>query len=304
MNQKELKKQIEWLESKVETLRPCGKIYYEVPESILTLLKSFQVKTEDSQKDLISRSALMRAMQEIRLDSIDSVNTWIEAEKLIEDAPTAYNPQEVADEIAADITENVDTQTGEPCNNPCIDCQNELTRKHVNMVLMHRKTAMEEEKNLHEKLAMLKINGNYHMVSLSFYWASMTETDYTDYEAKMENGIVYSGDYVGSVRIGNLAIDLHVYSPQQDGPITEDDEAYLTMEIYVGGVDTGYAYSKSGYPYDCVDDASYRFESALIGLTYQEFQTIIESVIIKRIQNIPYGKADLVKKATEKLHIF
>lgn len=137
-----------------------------------------------------------------------------------------------------------------------------------------------------------------------FDWRAFTNVDYTDYKSKMENSLLYSGDYIGCVRIGDLSIDLSVYSEQQDGPITEDDEARLCLQLYVGGVDTGYAYGRNNYPYDCVDDAAYQFSDEMISDAYTDFQTKIENKIIDLLRDSKYDKTDLVEKATEKLHVW
>lgn len=120
----------------------------------------------------------------------------------------------------------------------------------------------------------------------------------------MENSLLCSGDYIGCVRVGDLSIDLSVYSEQQDGPITEDDEAHLCLQLYVGGVDTDYAYGRNGYPYDCVDDAGYQFSDDMTSDTYTDFQTKIENKIVDLLRDSKYDKADFAEKATEKLHVW
>lgn len=137
-----------------------------------------------------------------------------------------------------------------------------------------------------------------------FDWRAFTDMDYADYKSKMENSLLYSGDYIGCVRIGDLLIDLSVYSKQQDGPIIEIDDAHLCLQLYVGGVDTGYAYGRNSYPYDCVDDAAYKFSDEMTSEGYFEFQRKIENKVIDIIRNSKYSKADLVEKATEKLHVW
>ena len=106
------------------------------------------------------------------------------------------------------------------------------------------------------------------------------------------------------VRVGDLACDLTVYSEQQDGPITENDAANLCLSLYVGGVDTGYAYGRNGYPYDEVESAGFRFDNDMAGLEYTDFKATIEAKIKELIQNASYNKADLIEKACEKLHVW
>lgn len=137
-----------------------------------------------------------------------------------------------------------------------------------------------------------------------FDWRAFTDMDYNDYKSKMENSLLCSGDYIGCVRVGDLSIDLSVYSEQQDGPITEDDEAHLCLQLYVGGVDTDYAYGRNGYPYDCIDDAGYQFSDDMTSDTYTDFQTKIENKIVDLLRDSKYDKADFAEKVTEKLHVW
>lgn len=130
-----------------------------------------------------------------------------------------------------------------------------------------------------------------------FCWESMTQEDYVYYSAKLTNEILFSGDMIGMVRVGDICIDLSIYSPFQEGPIRCEDEAYLCLEFFVGGVDTGYAYSGSGYPYDHVEEASYKAEDAMIDLDYTDFQKKLEAVIKQQLNSVPYDKANLTEKA-------
>lgn len=53
---------------------------------------------------------------------------------IIDEQPTAYDIDKVVEELEEDITDNVDCETGEPCDNWVVDMQNELTSKHINIV--------------------------------------------------------------------------------------------------------------------------------------------------------------------------
>ena len=137
-----------------------------------------------------------------------------------------------------------------------------------------------------------------------FDWRAFESADYTEYETKMDKCMLASGDYLGCVRIGDLSMDLSVYSRQQDGMITNNDEAKLCLDMYVGGVDTGYAYGRNGYPYDRVDDGSYRFEDTMIAYDYPTFQTLVENKIVEIIRNSSYSEADLVSKMFGEPHVW
>ena len=140
--------------------------------------------------------------------------------------------------------------------------------------------------------------------TLHFDWRAFEVSDYAHYNAQLTNNLIFSGDFIGMVRVGDLACDLTVYSEQQDGPITENDAANLCLSLYVGGVDTGYAYGRNGYPYDEVESAGFRFDNDMAGLEYTDFKATIEAKIKELIQNASYNKADLIEKACEKLHVW
>ena len=140
--------------------------------------------------------------------------------------------------------------------------------------------------------------------ALRFDWRAFAVSDYAHYNAQLKNSLIFSGDFIGMVRVGDLACDLTVYSEQQDGPITENETANLCLSLYVGGVDTGYAYGRNSYPYDEVESAVFRFDSDMVGMEYTDFKAAIESKIKDLIQNTPYDKADLVEKACGKLHVW
>lgn len=137
-----------------------------------------------------------------------------------------------------------------------------------------------------------------------FCWIGMTEEDYTDYTAKMENEMMFSGDIIGFVRVGDICVDLSVYSSFQDGPIKTDDDACLCLEFFVGGIDTGYAYTGSGYPYDHAEAASYMTETEMISYDYEEFQEQIKEIITHQLKTAVYDKADLIKKASEEVNVW
>ena len=159
------------------------------------------------------------------------------------------------------------------------------------------------EMNLRKRMLPISANGQ-QPTELTFDWRAFEEGDYADYCRKMEHGLMYSGDIIGCIRLGDLCIDLSVYSLQQDGPIGAEDEAQLVLDFFVGGVDTGYAYGRNGYPYDNVEEAGYRFEDDKAGLKYDDFQKSIEDMIMLRIQQTEYSNADLIKKAADQLHIW
>lgn len=137
-----------------------------------------------------------------------------------------------------------------------------------------------------------------------FDWRAFEASDYAQYCTQLQDGMIFSGDYIGVVRFGNMACDMTIYSPQQDRPIREDGEAHLTLSFYVGGVDTGYAYGRNGYPYDYVESMDFRFDNDMSHLAYEKFQDTIEYKIVDLIPAVKYDKADLASKACGKLHVW
>ena len=148
---------------------------------------------------------------------------------------------------------------------------------------------------------------------MKFDWTNFTSIDFTDYCAKVENDIIESDDYVGCVRVGDLCFDLLV---RTDG----EDKWWLSYDLYVGGVDTGYGYSDvvrakkiyNGEPYDEPKDPQYPydyaeggdFEGTMISMTYEDFQKHAEAEFKKYIKTWPYKEVSLIKKANEPLNIW
>jgi hypothetical protein len=130
---------------------------------------------------------------------------------------------------------------------------------------------------------------------MKFDWTNFTEVDFTDYCAKAENNMLSVDEYVGCVRVGNLCFDLMVRT-------NENDESYLSYDLYVGGVDSGYGYTASDYPYDYAEGGN--FEDTMISMTYEEFQTYAEEKFELFIIIWPYEAASLIEKANEPLNIW
>ena len=129
---------------------------------------------------------------------------------------------------------------------------------------------------------------------MKFDWTGFTKNDFTDYCAKAENDMLYEDDYIGCVRAGNLCFDLMVG--------LNNDKMYLSYDLYVGGVDSGYGYTVDGYPYDYAEGGN--FEDTMISMTYEEFQKYAEEKFELFIKIWPYEAASLVEKANEPLNIW
>lgn len=76
-------------------------------------------------------------------------------------------------------------------------------------------------------------------------------------------------DYIGCVRAGDLCFDLVEREFGSDG-------LYLTADLYVGGIDSGYGYGVNGYPYDYFDEVTFSWESEKIAtLGMEEFKEFV-----------------------------
>ena len=133
---------------------------------------------------------------------------------------------------------------------------------------------------------------------MKFNWDNFTAEDFVNYCAMMENGMLKGDDYVGSVRVGALCFDLltRVY---------KDKQMYLDYDLYVGGVDTGYGYSKeNNYPYDYEGGSS--FIDSCISMPYDEFKVYVEKElkVYLECEDKFYKHCSLIDKANEELTIW
>lgn len=92
------------------------------------------------------------------------------------------------------------------------------------------------------------------------------------------NSKLSADELIGQVRCGNLCFDVIV---------REYDELFLTFDLYVGGVDTGYGYSVliKDYPYDYADGDSIASMQEISKLDYGAFVSIAEFVFDRFINN-------------------
>lgn len=149
---------------------------------------------------------------------------------------------------------------------------------------------------------------------MKFDWNEFTANDFVDYCAKVENDMIQTDEYVGCVRVGNLCFDLLVRTDGDDGKM------WLSYDLYVGGVDTGYGYAdikkavdmyyglpndgekNPQYPYDYAEGGD--FEDTMISMTYDDFQKYAEAKFEEHILTWSYNEASLLEKANEPLHIW
>ena len=139
---------------------------------------------------------------------------------------------------------------------------------------------------------------------MKFDWSGFTADDFVDYCARMENSMEYADNYIGNVRVGELCFDLVLRDYEGNGTLV------LTYDLYVGGVDSGYGYSRidEGYPYDYAEGSD--FDDTCISIPYDEFQKIAETAFRNYIKwynqsGAAYGTySDLNEKAEAPLHVW
>lgn len=148
---------------------------------------------------------------------------------------------------------------------------------------------------------------------MKFDWNEFTKIDFANYCAKAENNMLAADDYVGCVRVGNLCFDLLVR-------FDENEKLWLSYDMYVGGVDTGYGYAdlvnaerlytnqnpilpkNPTYPYDYAEGGE--FDGTMIWMAYEDFQKYAEAKFEEFITTWPYKEASLIEKANEPLNIW
>lgn len=104
------------------------------------------------------------------------------------------------------------------------------------------------------------------------------------------------GEYLGSVRTGNLCFDII------------DWGNHLWFDLYVGGVDTGYGYGTDKYPYDYCDVASFPWYDDLTNVSGEDFKKELGEYIEEHINamegyvtDVKAIPVNLIDKANEEL---
>lgn len=255
----ELQEQIKWLEEQVAILTPSGSEAYEVPESILKMLKEINAEKFETDKS----------------------------------PQPLFSDEEYRILLAALGRERKVCEIADGKDHMLQHIMNSIEGKIKRLQYPKIESTKEKDPETQDRLKALR-----------FDWRAFEVIDYAHYNAQLKNNLIFSGDFIGMVRVGDLACDLTVYSEQQDGPITDNDAANLCLSLYVGGVDTGYAYGRNSYPYDEIESAVFRFDNDMAGMEYTDFKKVVEFKIKDLIQHTPYDKADLVEKACGKLHVW
>lgn len=145
---------------------------------------------------------------------------------------------------------------------------------------------------------------------MKFNW-SIGSKEWEEFKAKVRNKEQYADDCIGLVRTGDLCFDLIVAEDEND--TAEGCKAtLLSLEynLYTGGIDTGYAYSKTetgeDYPYDYTEGGA--FEN-VFDMSFDEFKKLAESEMQEYItvnnhyyDYKEYGHVLLLDKADQPLN--
>lgn len=137
---------------------------------------------------------------------------------------------------------------------------------------------------------------------MKFNW-NIESKDWEEVKAKIKSENQYADDCIGLVRCGDLCFDLIV---SED----ENEKLYLEYNLYTGGIDTGYAYSKTEteeeYPYDYTEGGT--FVNAF-DMSFEEFKTVAEKEMEDYIKENnhyydykEYGYVLLLDKAKQPLN--
>lgn len=90
------------------------------------------------ENELVRKGYVIKLIEDIKNDSSIPKNyaTLLYIINLITVMPESYSVENVIEALRKDIEENVDCNTGEPCNNWVVDMVNELTERHIEIVKM------------------------------------------------------------------------------------------------------------------------------------------------------------------------
>ena len=88
------------------------------------------------ESELIRKGDVIKLIEDIKNDSSIPKNyaTLLYIINLITVMPEAYSIENVIEALRKDIEDNVDCDTGEPCNNWVVDMVNEITERHIEIL--------------------------------------------------------------------------------------------------------------------------------------------------------------------------
>lgn len=115
---------------------------------------------------------------------------------------------------------------------------------------------------------------------MKFKWNIADEHRWDRYKKEQGEEESDSGNYIGSVRAGDLCFDILEWGN------------HLWFDLYVGGVDTGYGYGADGYPYDFFDVLGFAWYDKIRDTTDAEFKEQVEKHITEILKKNPEYTTD------------
>ena len=134
------------------------------------------------------------------------------------------------------------------------------------------------------------------MNEYKFDWSGFNEQAFNDY---CEVNVFGADDYIGCCRVGELCFDLVLRD-------LGGEELALTYDLYVGGVDDGYGYSRieENYPYTEAD-GGFLHDADISEFAYEQFNDFAEGVFADYIEHSTYTDSmGLAAKARAPLHVW
>lgn len=276
MSDIKLKDQINWLEDQISVLEPSGSEAYSIPESILETLKNF---TDNARK----QPAFTDSEYRILLSALDLER------KFCERIDQGTNNENGSANDLLTIMDSIQTK---------IKMLQYPGTSKSEIIGIGKKCITQGSMRKRIIFVSSRKSQTVATIPIIFDWRALEEDVYAEYAPKIENGIIFSGDYLGTIRVGDLKCELQIYTRSDE--TSEESGTWIGLDLYVGGVNTGYAYGRNHYPYDSVASADYKLGK----MEYTDFQKAIEQKVIEIVQNAHYVKTDLVKKICEKLHVW
>lgn len=130
----------------------------------------------------------------------------------------------------------------------------------------------------------------------NFNWDGFSEEIFNKYKKDTREGSIIADDCLGLVRIGNLCFDIITRNYENE------ESVVLDADLYVGGVDSGYGYSSSGYPYDFA--GGFTISDEIKTMSYLEFKAYLEIELKNFIYFFKHSGADLIELAHKELNIW
>lgn len=114
---------------------------------------------------------------------------------------------------------------------------------------------------------------------MEFCWDNFKKEKYTDIKDKLDKRAELADDYIGSVRVGEICVDVLI----RDYGEGDTPKYAYSYDFYVANEDTGYGYRlESNIPYDYADGT----DLTDLALSYDEFVKKSEELLTSFIKEM------------------